>query len=101
MTQPTFGQWLTDYLDDNDVMQTVFAEQAGISAQYLNDMKRDRRSPSKRVVNATARITGMSVDVLSVIAGLCPPELRKWDITSLEVFFAHDPKRTATQDGGS
>ncbi len=87
MSLPTFGEWLAMYLDDRGLTQGHFAQQIGISRTYLSDVIRDRCNPSRRVVNAISATTGVNVDMLSVLADLCPPNLRTWSLEDIEGFF--------------
>lgn len=47
----------------------------GVSAQYLHDIERDRRTPSPHVLGELARALGVDVHYLGAVAGQCPPEL--------------------------
>ncbi len=47
----------------------------GVSAQYLHDIERDRRTPSPTVLNGLARALGVDPYYLAAVAGQCPPEV--------------------------
>ncbi|MEK7706240.1 MAG: helix-turn-helix transcriptional regulator [Myxococcota bacterium] len=47
----------------------------GVSAQYLHDIGRDRRTPSPHVRGELARALGVDVHYLAAVAGQCPPEV--------------------------
>src|SRR5437899_679817 len=50
----------------------------GVSAQYLHDIERDRRTPSPHVLGELARALGVDVHYLAAVAGQCPPELTQY-----------------------
>ena len=47
----------------------------GVSAQYLHDIERDRRTPSPHVLTGLARALGVDPYYLAAVAGQCPPEV--------------------------
>lgn len=47
----------------------------GVSAQYLHDIERDRRSPSARVLGELARALGLDAHYLAAVAGQCPSDV--------------------------
>lgn len=47
----------------------------GVSAQYLHDIERDRRTPSPQVLGELARVLGVDVHYLASVAGQCPAEV--------------------------
>jgi transcriptional regulator with XRE-family HTH domain len=50
----------------------------GVSAQYLHDIERDRRTPSTHVLGELAKALGVDVHYLGAVAGQCPPELTQY-----------------------
>jgi len=50
----------------------------GVSAQYLHDIERDRRTPSPHVLGELARALGVDSDYLSAVAGHCPSEITEY-----------------------
>src|SRR3954470_8680626 len=47
----------------------------GVSAQYLHDIERDRRTPSPHVLGELAKARGVNVYYLASVAGQCPQEV--------------------------
>jgi transcriptional regulator with XRE-family HTH domain len=47
----------------------------GISAQYLHDIERDRRTPSPQVLGELARALNVEVHYLEAVAGQCPADV--------------------------
>lgn len=47
----------------------------GVSAQYLHDIERNRRTPSPHVLAEIARILGVDVHYLAAVAGQCPADV--------------------------
>ncbi len=87
MSLPTFGEWLKMYLREHKVRQNVFAQQIGVSPQHVHDLVWDRRPPSARLVVTISATTGASIDLLFILAGLCPPSLRTRSTDEVETFF--------------
>jgi transcriptional regulator with XRE-family HTH domain len=48
---------------------------APISAQYLNDLERDRRNPPAHLIDQFAASLGLPREYLDYVAGQMPPEL--------------------------
>lgn len=48
---------------------------SGVSAQYLHDIERDRRTPSPHVLGELARALGVDVHYLAAVAGQPPPDV--------------------------
>ena len=47
----------------------------GVSAQYLHDIERDRRTPSPHVLSELAKALGVDGYYLAAVAGQCPTEI--------------------------
>ncbi len=47
----------------------------GVSAQYLHDIERDRRTPSPQVLGELAKALGVDVHYLAAVAGQPPDEI--------------------------
>jgi transcriptional regulator with XRE-family HTH domain len=47
----------------------------GVSAQYLHDIERDRRTPSPHVLGELAKALGVDAYYLAAVAGQCPTEI--------------------------
>lgn len=66
-------------LSQKELAARIFREDDGraISAQYLNDIEHDRRSPtSDRLIRQFARVLDADEGVLFVLAGKIPDDLR-------------------------
>lgn len=50
----------------------------GVSAQYLHDIERDRRTPSPYVLKGLARTLDLDPDMLAAVAGQMPESAVKW-----------------------
>jgi transcriptional regulator with XRE-family HTH domain len=50
----------------------------GVSAQYLHDIERDRRTPSPQVLSELARSLGVDSHYLAAVAGQCPEEVTEY-----------------------
>ena len=50
----------------------------GVSAQYLHDIERDRRTPSPQVLGELARALGVDAMYLAAVAGQCPGEITEY-----------------------
>jgi transcriptional regulator with XRE-family HTH domain len=50
----------------------------GVSAQYLHDIERDRRTPSPHVLGELARALGVDVHYLAAVAGQAAPEVTQY-----------------------
>jgi transcriptional regulator with XRE-family HTH domain len=79
--EPTLGQVIAErrarlQLSLKDLGRLVRKESGeGVSAQYLHDIERDRRTPSPHVLGELARALGVDVHYLAAVAGQCPPEV--------------------------
>jgi transcriptional regulator with XRE-family HTH domain len=57
-----------------------------ITPQYLNDIERDRRSPSSdHIVKQFAKVLGISADVLYWLAGRVPSDLARGKATPKQI----------------
>ena len=71
-----------------DLASRVVREEDGnpISAQYLNDIEHDRRSPSSdHMVKQFAEALGIDADWLYYLAGRFPEDVRKKQLSENEV----------------
>lgn len=50
----------------------------GVSAQYLHDIERDRRTPSPHVLGELAKALGVDRHYLAAVAGQAPAELTEY-----------------------
>lgn len=50
----------------------------GVSAQYLHDIERDRRTPSPHVLGELAKALGVDAHYLAAVAGQCPTEITQY-----------------------
>lgn len=50
----------------------------GVSAQYLHDIERDRRTPSPHVLGELAKALGVDVHYLAAVAGQPPAEVTQY-----------------------
>ena len=79
--EPSLGQVIAErrarlQLSLKDLGRLVHKESGdGVSAQYLHDIERDRRTPSPHVLGELARALGVDVYYLAAVAGQCPPEV--------------------------
>lgn len=80
----TFGSTLADRRRALGISQKELAEKIKredgepISPQYLNDIERDRRSPSsEHIVKQFAEVLGLDMDRLYFLAGRIPADLLK------------------------
>ena len=82
--EPTLGQVIAErraalQLSLKDLGRLVRKESGdGVSAQYLHDIERDRRTPSPHVLGELARALGVDVHYLAAVAGQCPPEVTSY-----------------------
>jgi transcriptional regulator with XRE-family HTH domain len=78
---PTLGQEIATARKKAGWSQKDLAERTlredgqPISAQYLNDIERDRRSPAGFILNALAEQLKLDSDYLHFMAGQVPPDL--------------------------
>lgn len=81
MTEPSLGRVIAERranlgLSLKDLGRIVHKEDGhGVSAQYLHDIERDRRTPSPHVLTELARALGVDPYYLAAVAGQCPPEV--------------------------
>ncbi len=81
ITEPTLGRVIAERrsslsLSLKDLGRLVHKEDGhGVSAQYLHDIERDRRTPSPYVLCELARALGVDPYYLSAVAGQCPTEV--------------------------
>lgn len=82
---PTFGQTISKArkekaLSQKDLAALIFKEEdnTAISPQYLNDIEHDRRNPSSdHLIRQFAKALGLQEDLLFVLAGKIPDDVRK------------------------
>jgi transcriptional regulator with XRE-family HTH domain len=55
--------------------RTLREDGQSISAQFLNDIERDRRRPGSVILAALAQQLNLSADELHLLAGQVPPDL--------------------------
>ena len=83
-TQLTLGRVIAERrgalkLSLKDLGRLVHKEDGhGVSAQYLHDIERDRRTPSPNVLGELAKALGVDVHYLAAVAGQCPPEVTQY-----------------------
>jgi transcriptional regulator with XRE-family HTH domain len=81
MNEPSLGRVIAERraglgLSLKDLGRLVHKEDGhGVSAQYLHDIERDRRTPSPHVLSELARALGVDPYYLAAVAGQCPAEL--------------------------
>jgi transcriptional regulator with XRE-family HTH domain len=81
ITEATLGQVIAQRraslgLSLKDLGRLVQKEDGrGVSAQYLHDIERNRRTPSPHVLAGLARALGVDPYYLAAVAGQCPPEV--------------------------
>jgi len=80
----TFGKYISKVRKDQGMSQKQLAELiereegGSISAQYLNDIEHDRRSPSSdHMIQQFARVLKVSANYLYYLAGRMPAEIRR------------------------
>jgi transcriptional regulator with XRE-family HTH domain len=84
ITQFTLGRVIAERrstlgLSLKDLGRLVHKEDGhGVSAQYLHDIERDRRTPSPHVLAELARALGVDVHYLAAVAGQCPDEITQY-----------------------
>jgi transcriptional regulator with XRE-family HTH domain len=87
MTRPeptTFGSYIANArkkipLSQKQLAERILREEDGepISPQYLNDIERDRRSPtSDHLIQQFAKVLKIDADYLNYLAGKLPEEIR-------------------------
>src|SRR5947209_14897823 len=81
MNEPSLGRVIAERrgalgLSLKDLGRLVHKEDGhGVSAQYLHDIERDRRTPSPHVLSELARALGVDPYYLAAVAGRCPLEV--------------------------
>jgi transcriptional regulator with XRE-family HTH domain len=81
INEPTLGRVIAERrgglgLSLKDLGRLVHKEDGhGVSAQYLHDIERDRRTPSPHVLAELGRALGVDPYYLAAVAGQCPPEV--------------------------
>jgi transcriptional regulator with XRE-family HTH domain len=82
MERMTFGQFITEARKKVNITQKNLAERLAISAQYLNDIERDRRNPSSdHIVQQFANALGLNADYLHYLNGRFPEQEREQKLT--------------------
>lgn len=51
---------------------------SSVTPQYLNDIEHNRRIPSEEVIDALARVLGLDVDTLRLLAGQQPKDVKEY-----------------------
>ena len=80
---PTFGQLITQARRKRQLSQKQLASSIEkengkpITPQYLNDIERDRRTPSDYVLDQLARVLELDSDYLFFLTGEYPTDLRQ------------------------
>lgn len=88
-TATTFGRYIAEarkklQLNQKELAQRILREEDGvpISPQYLNDIERDRRSPtSDHLIKQFAAALQVDADYLHYLAGKLPDELREKNLS--------------------
>jgi len=81
MNEPSLGRVIAEKratlgLSLKDLGRLVHKEDGhGVSAQYLHDIERDRRTPSPHVLAELGRALGVDPYYLAAVAGQCPPDV--------------------------
>ena len=90
--QTTFGGYIAQARKRLDMSQKELASKVlredgqPISPQYLNDIERDRRSPSSdHLIQQFAQALGVDADYLHYLAGSLPAEIRSRNLSEGEV----------------
>lgn len=92
MTRPepiTFGTYIADArkklkMSQKELAARILREEDNqpISPQYLNDIERDRRSPtSDHLIQQFANVLKIEADYLHYLAGKLPEEIRKQNLS--------------------
>lgn len=85
----TFGKYIADarkalHMSQKELAQRILREedQQPISPQYLNDIERDRRSPSSdHLIHQFAHVLKIDPDYLHYLAGKLPEEIRQKNLS--------------------
>lgn len=82
MERMTFGRFIAEARNKMDMTQKKLAENVMISPQYLNDIERDRRTPSSdHLVQQFANVLSLDADYLHYLNGRFPEQERKQQLT--------------------
>lgn len=89
----TFGRYISSArknisLSQKDLAEQIEREEDGqsISAQYLNDIEHDRRSPtSDHLIRQFAQVLKIDPDYLHYLAGKLPDEIRAKNLSEADV----------------
>ena len=82
MERMTFGRFIAEARNKMDMTQKELAEDVTISPQYLNDIERDRRTPSSdHLVQQFANVLSLDADYLHYLNGRFPEQERKQQLT--------------------
>jgi transcriptional regulator with XRE-family HTH domain len=88
----TFGKFISETrkrlgLSQKELAERIEREEGGsISAQYLNDIEHDRRSPSSdHMIHEFARVLKVSANYLYYLAGRMPAVLRNANVPPHQV----------------
>jgi transcriptional regulator with XRE-family HTH domain len=84
----TFGKYIAEARKGLQISQKELAnrirreDQQPISPQYLNDIERDRRSPSSdHLIQQFAKVLNIDPDYLHYLAGKLPEEIRQKNLS--------------------
>lgn len=85
----TFGKYIAEARKGLQMSQKELAnrirreeDQQPISPQYLNDIERDRRSPSSdHLIQQFAKVLNIDADYLHYLAGKLPDEIRQKNLS--------------------
>ena len=88
-SQVTFGSYIAEARKRLQMSQKELAarilreeDQQSISPQYLNDIERDRRTPTAdQLLKQFAEVLGLDADYLHYLAGSFPAELRNENLS--------------------
>ena len=90
----TFGIRIRQARKVLSLTQKDTARRIGMSAQYLNDIERDRRAPpSDNFIEALADALVIQRDVLYFYAGRLPPDLLSGNATDRQILNGFDAFR--------
>jgi transcriptional regulator with XRE-family HTH domain len=82
MEKMTFGRFIAEARSKIDMTQKNLAGDVMISPQYLNDIERDRRTPSSdHLVQQFANALSLDADYLHYLNGRFPEQERKQQLT--------------------
>jgi transcriptional regulator with XRE-family HTH domain len=88
----SFGGYINEVRKQRELSQKQLAkliereEGGSISAQYLNDIEHDRRSPSSdHMIQQFARVLKVSANYLYYLAGRVPAEVRQANVPPQKV----------------